>query len=134
VYPWYGSSTINSFNAVLGQTLNNYLTANGYTLNDCLLNTLTTNWFVEIKINDSTVIQYPFFDGIGYTNISLSSPQPNDWDSALLIALNDLTIYGYDYYLTTTDTVVIYNSICSTSAFGDNFKLNVGINFNILCN
>ena len=134
VYPWYGSSTINSFNAVLGQALNNYLTANGYTLNDCLLNTLTTNWFVEIKINDSTVIQYPFFDGIGYTNISLSSPQPNDWDSALLIALNDLTIYGYDYYLTTTDTVVIYNSICSTSAFGDNFKLNVGINFNILCN
>jgi hypothetical protein len=134
VYPWYGSSTINSFNAVLGQALNNYLTANGYTLNDCLLNTLTTNWFVEIKINDSTVIQYPFFDGIGYTNISLSSPQPNDWDSALLIALNDLTIYGYDYYLTTTDTIVIYNSICSTSAFGDNFKLNVGINFNILCN
>ena len=132
-YPWYESSTINSFSAVLGQTLNNYLTDNGYTLNDCLLNTLTTEWFVELKIDDTTVVQYPFFSGVGYSDLNLSSPQNSDWDLALSIALNDLKIYGYDYYLTSTDTVVIYNAICSTSDEGVNFKLNVGINFNILC-
>jgi hypothetical protein len=132
-YPWYESSTINSFSAVLGQTLNNYLTLNGYTLNDCLLNTLTTEWFVELKIDDTTVVQYPFFNGVGYSDLNLSSPQTSEWDSALLIALNDLKIYGYDYYLTSTNTVVIYNAICSTSDEGVNFKLNVGINFNILC-
>jgi hypothetical protein len=133
MYPWYESTTINSFNAVLGQTLNSYLTVNGYTLNDCLLNTLTTEWFVELKIDDTTVVQYPFFTGVGYTDLVLSSPQTSDWDSALSIALNDLKIYGYDYYLTSTDTVVVYNAICSTSDEGVNFKLNVGINFNILC-
>jgi hypothetical protein len=133
MYPWYESSNINSFSAVLGQALNNYLTANGYTLNDCLLNTLTTEWFVELKIDDTTVVQYPFFSGVGYSDLNLSSPQNSDWDLALSIALNDLKIYGYDYYLTSTDTVVIYNAICSTSDEGVNFKLNVGINFNILC-
>jgi len=132
-YPWYESNTITSFNGVLGEVLNNYLTENGYVLNDCQLNTLNTEWFVELKIDDITIIQNSFFNGVGYLDPTLSSPSTNDWDLALLEALNDLKNYGYDYYLSTDDTVVIYNMICSLSDVGLNFKLNVGINFNIVC-
>lgn len=133
IYPWYNSTTIVDFNGVLGVVLNNYLVDNGYILNDCQLNTLNTEWFVEIKINDDTIIQLPFFNGVGYLDPVLSSPSTNQWDDALFEALNDLKNYGYDYYLTTDNTIVIYNMICSISDAGLNFKLNVGINFNIVC-
>jgi hypothetical protein len=132
-YPWTNSNTIVNFNGVLGYTINNYLTNNGYQLNDCQLNSLNTEWFIEIKINNNVLIQYSFFNGVGYIDKLLSSPSTNDWDNALIVALNDLKNYGYDYYFTNNDTVVIYNLICSVSDVGLNFTLNVGINFNITC-
>lgn len=132
-YPWYNSGTIINFNGVLGYVLNNYLVDNGYQLNDCQLNTLNTEWFVDIKINNNDIVSYSFFNGVGYIDSSLSSPSISDWDNALIDALNDLKNYGYDYYFTNNDTVVIYNLICSVSDVGLNFNLNVGINFNITC-
>jgi len=133
-YPWTNSNTIINFNGVLGFVLNNYLTENGYELNDCQLNSLNTEWFVDIRINNTLLIHYPFFNGVGYIEPSLSSPSITDWDNALVFALNDLKNYGYDYYFTNNDTLVIYNLICSVSDVGLNFNLNVGINFNIICN
>ena len=137
-YPWDGM--IQTFEALLGRVLTNYLSDNGYQLNDCVLNTLTTNWFVELYIDDVLVVDTPFFDGIGYLTPSLSSPSTGDWDTALTQSLNDLKTFGYDYYYfeEPTDLVVskvaVYNPICSISEEGVNFKINVGININILCN
>jgi hypothetical protein len=85
-------------------------------------------------IDDVTVVSYSFFDGIGYSSPIYSVPTVAEWNSALLIALESLKDYGYNYYLTTTDTVILSNQVCSVSELGINFKLNVGINFNILCN
>jgi hypothetical protein len=132
-YPWFNNPNLTNFNGVLGSVLNNYLNNNGYQLNDCQLNTLNTEWFVDIKINNTDIIRTSFFNGVGYLDLSLSSPSTTDWDNALVVALNDLKNYGYDYYFTNNDTVVIYNLICSSSSVGLNFNLNVGINFNITC-
>ena len=137
-YPWDGK--IQTFDALLGRVLTNYLSDNGYQLNDCVLNTLTTNWFVELYIDDVLVVDTPFFDGIGYLTPSLSSPSTGDWDTALTQSLNDLKTFGYDYYYfeeptdLVTSKVAVYNPICSISEEGVNFKINVGININILCN
>jgi hypothetical protein len=133
-YPWYNSGTIVNFNGLLGYVINNYLTSNGQSLNDCQLNTLKTEWFVNIVIDNITVVNLPFFSGVGYVDSILGSPTISNWDNALVVALNDLKNYGYDYYFTNNETVVIYNTVCSTSDVGLNFKLNVGINFNITCN
>jgi hypothetical protein len=132
-YPWGTNPTLTSFNSVLGLLMQNYLTQSGYVIGDCDLNTVTSEWFVELIVDGNVLVKYPFFTGVGYVNPTLSAPSVSQWDSALLIALNDLKNYGYDYYLTTEGTVVIYNSICSVSDDGLNFKLNVGINFNIMC-
>lgn len=137
-YPWDGR--IQTFDALLGNVLTNYLSDNGYQLNDCVLNTLTTNWFVELYVDDVLVVDTPFFDGIGYLTPSLSSPSTGDWDTALTQSLNDLKTFGYDYYYfeeptdLVTSKVAVYNPICSISEEGVNFKINVGININILCN
>ena len=103
-------------------------------LNDCDFNGMTSEWFVDLQIDNITVVKYPFFNGIGYSSPIYSVPTGTTYNDGLLTALESLKDYGYDYYLTTTDTVVLSNQVCSVSEQGVNFRLNIGINFNILCN
>jgi len=134
IYPWTNHPTITTFNGVLGQLMTNYLDENGYILNDCDFNGMTSEWFVDLQIDDITVVKYSFFNGVGYSSPIYSVPTGTTYNDGLLIALESLKDYGYDYYLTTTDTVVLSNQVCTVSEQGINFKLNIGINFNILCN
>ena len=134
IYPWTNHPTITNFNGVLGQLMTNYLDENGYILNDCDFNGMTSEWFVDLQIDNITVVKYPFFNGIGYSSPIYSVPTGTTYNDGLLTALESLKDYGYDYYLTTTDTVVLSNQVCSVSEQGVNFRLNIGINFNILCN
>lgn len=135
VYPWSTNPQVQQYSGVLSFLLNQYLVANGYVLNDCNLNSLSTEWFIDIRVNDVMVIQTPFFTGVGLINPNVSYPTTdNAWDFALQTSLDGLKVYGFDYYLTETDTVVIYNNICSENNEGINIKINVGINFNISCN
>lgn len=137
-YPW--NQRINNFSGVLSDVLNNYLTNNGYELNNCILNTLTTTWFVELYIDGDLIINNEFFNGLGYQNPSISSPTINQWDEALNNSLTDLEDFGYSYYYFTDpndfvpEKVGVFNPICSISEEGVEFKINVGININILCN
>ena len=133
IYPWVSNPLIQSLNGVLGKTLEVYLSNNGYTLNDCDFNGMTTQWFVDLRVDNVVVVSYPFFNGVGYSNPSYSSPTVEMWDTALESALESLKDYGFDYYLTEDDTVIVYNQVCSVSEQGINFKLNIGINFEILC-
>jgi hypothetical protein len=132
-YPWIVSTTIQDFTGVLGVLLNNYLTSNGYILNDCVVNSLNTEWFVDLRLNDVPVVTESFFNGIGYNTPGLSNPTTTDWDNALVTALDSLSSLGYDYYLTNEDTIIIYGTVCGLDLNDLNFKLNIGINFNILC-
>jgi hypothetical protein len=134
-YPWDTNPQVQQFSGVLAFLLNQYLIDNGYVLNDCLVNSLNSQWYVDIRVNNIMIIQIPFFTGVGLTIPNLSYPSTNTaWDIALTDALDELKVYGYDYYFTGNDTVVIYNNICSENDNGINLKINVGINFNILCN
>ena len=133
IYPWTNHPTIQNFGGVLGLLLTNYLTDNGYTLNDCDFNGMTTEWFIDLQIDDVTVVKYSFFNGIGYSSPIYSVPTGTTYNDGLLIALESLKNEGYDYYLTESETVILYNQVCSESDTGINFKLNIGINFKILC-
>ena len=88
----------------------------------------------------SNFVETPFFNGLGYLTPQLSSPSNLVWDNALTQSLNDLKNLGYDYYYfedpssLVSSKVGVYNPICSVSETGTNFKINVGININILCN
>jgi hypothetical protein len=130
-YPWLNSDA-GTLSNVLSSVLNSYLTNNGYSLFNCFLNGLTTEWYIQIKIDGVPIYQETFFNGVGY-NIFNSVPTNNEWLNGLTNALDSLTIYGYDYYYTSDDTYVVYNSICTESSEGINFELNLGINFNIYC-
>ena len=133
IYPWDINPQVQSFSGILGVVVNNYLKSNDKTTNDCDLNGLNTEWFVDLRVNDVILVKNTFFNGVGFAVPSLSSPSNSLWFSALVDSLDELTNYGYDYYLTDSGTVVVYNSICSSSSQDFNFKLNVGINLNLCC-
>jgi len=101
-------------------------------LNSCQLSTLTSEWFVILLVDNVPFVTYPAYQGVGYTG-PLSSPSTSEWDFALNIALSNLDSYGYGYYFGTNDDVIIYDMSCSTDKVGVNIKIDVGINFNILC-
>jgi hypothetical protein len=126
--------TVTTFSAVLGKVVTNYMTSIGKTPTDCGLNSLRTEWFVDLRINDSILVKNTFFNGLGYNVESFSSPNNTQWYNAIVIALDDLVEKGYDYYLDANGTVTVYNSICSETSQGMTFKINVGINLNLCCN
>ena len=123
-----------SFSDVLSNVLNNYLGDMGYSLSNCLYNNLKSVWYVEVSLDGVDIIKHPFFEGSGYTTTpNISTPSQSQWDAALVDSLNGLINYGYDYYLSTDGNVVVYRSVCTENSTGINFKLDTGINFEILC-
>ena len=138
LYPSVDTSTFRSFYAqnfgvVLGTLLNTYLSDNSIDINNCVLDSVVSNWFVDIRIDNVVVYQQSFFTGYGYTDPNLSVPTDETWLNAVVTGLDTLINFGYDYYLTDDDKVVVFNQICSVSEVGVNFKLNMGINFQIYC-
>lgn len=129
IYPW--NVRITDFNGVLGEVLSNYLSLNNLSLTDCELNTLVSNWVIEILIDNEIQYYQEFYIGYGYSTIN-SYPSPPQWLSILIGGLDSLENLGYSYYLT-NDEVVIYNSNCSFNGPSSNIKINVGISFEIIC-
>lgn len=140
--PMYPFST--TFNGVLGTVINQYLSGNtDYVFGDCEETTISSQWFVEVYIDNTLKISLPFFNGVGYDNPTpcietttfsgASAPCNSVWEKAVLIALDGLETFGYDYYITTEGNIGIYNIVCDIDRSEINFRLSVGINFNIFC-
>jgi len=139
IYPWGSSPNVNSFGIVLGNVLTTYLNDNGYDLNnDCLVNSLTSEWYVDVRLNGIQIVDYKFFDGNGYAVSGTSFPTQVNWLNALYDSLPQMIDEGLSYYIDeTTNIVTIYNNTCNTCELfsnQSNLELNVGINFQIICN
>ena len=134
IYPWTSDPQIGTTTGVLGKVLNNYLTNNGYELNDCLLNTLSSNWYLQLKVSGVTLVETYFFTGTTFSIPPFNAPTQVQYYNALITSLNSLKDLGYDYYLTDSETVVVYNHSCATDENNFTFNIDIGINFQIYCN
>jgi len=133
LYPWEQNPLIQDFASLLGNLLNQYLNSLGLQQTNCLLNSMESEWYVDIRIEGVTTVLYPFFNGFGYNNSGISYPTNSQWANAVTQAMESLENSGYGYYLTTENTVLIYNNICSLNIEGLTLELNVGVNFQIYC-
>jgi hypothetical protein len=144
-----------NFNNVLASVINNWLNpASGVVLAaSCNVNTTNSEWFVDININGSNIIQYPFFNGTGYNSISCgtepvtqtsnsSSPCVSLWETALDDSLAQLISLGYDYAYEYSDgqnmgdpptKVRIWNINCSSKPIIDKIQIRVGVQFTMSC-
>ena len=129
IYPWFnGDVTVSNFSSILGNRINSMLGQSGLTLNQCYQNSVLTDWYVDLKINNEQIIQELFYTGYGMSDVPTSS----QWKNALLNYLPQLYNYGYTFNLP-SNTLTITNLSCLTQNIVDTVSLNVGINININC-
>jgi hypothetical protein len=112
----------------LYNVLYNYLNTQGLQLSDCQANTLHSEWYVDVKIDGTQVIQTKFFDGYGTSQV----PTNNQWKAALILNLSQLVDDGYYFYVN-GNTVTVYNLTCQTNTGTKSLQINVGINIDITC-
>ena len=129
LYPWNSNPNITSFAVVLTQTLQDFFISQNVDPNSCQLNTTTSTWYVDIRINGVVISYYEFFNGIG----TGSFPTPQQWVTAVKDSFINLLTLGYSYNIDEdTEELIVFNNNCIPNF--DNFELNVGINFEIFCN
>jgi len=129
VYPWIGQTNgVTSFSQILYSVLNSYLSSNGLQIGDCNTNSLYSQWFVEVKIDNVILIQNQFFTGYGIGQV----PTNIQWKSALVFYLSQLISFGY-YFSLNGNTVTVYKLGCAEDTIPSTLQINVGINIDIDC-
>jgi len=129
IYPWLnGDITVSNFNSILSNRINNMLSSSGLTLNQCNQNSVQTEWYVDLRINNQILIQESFYNGYGYNDV----PTDSQWRNALIDYLPTLYDYGYTYFLN-GNKLTITNLGCVSQNLQETLVLNVGINININC-
>ena len=110
----------------------NFLNENNLDFNQCIDTSINSTWYVDVRVNGQQLVQYPFYNGVGYTFAGLSYPTTNQWLDGLDSALTSLSNFGYGYYFE-NQSVIIYNNVCSIQTAGLVLTIGVGIDFNITC-
>jgi len=129
IYPWLnGDIDVSNFSSILVNRINNMLAQSGITLNQCNQNSVATEWFVDLRIGGEILIQEPFYNGYGMTDVPLDS----QWRNALITYLPEIYNYGYTYFLN-GNTLTITNLSCLPQNMEKTVVLNVGINIDINC-
>jgi hypothetical protein len=130
IYPWLnGDINVSNLSSILNNRVNDYLTSQGLTVNDCIMNSLKATWFVDLRLNNDVLIQEQFYVGYGLSDV----PTNTDWKNALVNSLPQLTQYSLGYYLN-GNMLTITNLTMTPMNLGELLTLNVGINIEISCN
>ena len=127
--PWSGtSSTIDSFSDALYTALNGVVALQGYQLQSCDLNSITSVWYIDLRLDDTILVQQPFFTGYGINGI----PTEQQWIDGLDTYLSTIYQYGLNYNVN-SERIIISNSGCMQLFNNKTLTLNVGINVTISC-
>jgi hypothetical protein len=130
IYPWLnGDVNVSNFSSILNNRVNVFLTSQGLTINDCIMDSLKSTWYVDLRLDGNVLIQEQFYVGYGTTDV----PTNSDWKTALVGGLPELTQYSLGYYL--NGNILTINNLTMTAMnLGELLTLNVGINLEISCN
>jgi len=130
IYPWLnGDVTVSNFSSILYNRVNNLLTSSGLTLNQCNQNSVATDWYVDLRIDNEIIIQQQFYTGYGINDV----PTNIQWRTALINYLPNLYEYGFTYFLN-GNMLTITSLTCDPRYINETLCLNVGINIDINCN
>jgi len=114
------TTLINSINSAVG--------GEGYTVSDCVLNTLTSLWYVDIRLSGTLLRKDLFYTGYGGGDY----PSSNEWLTAVENSLSNLYQNGLGYEINDT-TITISNIGCNNDFTNESIQINAGVNININC-
>jgi hypothetical protein len=130
IFPWLNNPIgVSSMNGVLLQTLNSYLTSIGQTLATCAgANNLISQWYVDIRLGNTILVQELFFTGNGINGV----PTNSQWKTALVQFLPRLVFSNLGYFVN-GNQLTVFNLGTQSLFLNQNFSLNIGINLNFTC-
>jgi hypothetical protein len=131
IYPWLESSsstTAESFQSILYNQVTALVSTSGYTTSECNLNSIVSNWYVDLRLDSDILVQEQFFTGYGING----APTNAQWETALNEKLQYLYQDGLDYSIN-GDIITISNSGCMDEFSNKTLYLNIGINISINC-
>ena len=72
-----------------------------------MVNTLTSEWYVDVRLNGNQIIDYKFFDGYGYSVSGTSFPTQVNWLNALYDSLPQMINEGLTFNIDETDPEIL---------------------------
>jgi len=129
IYPWLnGDTSVSNFQSILTNRINSFLASSGLTLNDCIQDSVSTTWFVDLKVGTTQIILEPFYVGYGINDV----PTNIMWRNTLINYLPNLNNFNFGYSL--NGNLLTINGLTMTPRnINDIVNLNVGISLNINC-
>ena len=121
--------SISSMSSILNNSLVNCTNKSGYTINNCTLSTMVSEWYVDLRLDNDILVQRKFYTGYGSQDI----PTQQDWYDALDTYLEGLYNEGLNYSLNNGE-LIISNSGCMENFTNKTLKVNIGVNISINCN
>lgn len=129
IYPWLnGDIDVSNFDSILSNRVYNMLNQSGLTLNDCIQNSVESNWYVDLRIGGDIIIQELYYTGYGLNDV----PSNRNWRNALIQYLPQLYDFGFNYFLN-GNVLTITSLTCTERNVQETLSLNSGINISINC-
>lgn len=113
---------------ILINSINDTVEQEGYNISDCVTNTLTSLWYVDVKLDGVQLRQDLFYTGYG----SGDYPNRTEWLDAVADSMDNLYQEGLDYSINGS-TITISNIGCNNDFTNKSLQINVGVNININC-
>jgi hypothetical protein len=112
----------------LTNSISNAILSEGYIISDCVLNTLQSLWYVDIRLSGSLLRKDLFYTGYGGGDY----PSSQEWLDAVESSLNNLYENGLNYSINGTN-ITVSNIGCNNDFTGESLQINAGVNININC-
>ena len=120
---------IQSMSTILTNSINNCVEREGYSITDCVLATLVSDWYVDVRLDNTVLVQEKFYTGYGNQDY----PTNSEWINALNEKLEYLYQDGLNYYIDENNVLTISNTSCYAEFTDKTLTVNVGVNVQINC-
>lgn len=120
---------VDSLPTILTNSINSCVSKSGYTTTQCVLSTLVSEWYVDVRLDSNVLVQEKFYTGYGNNDY----PTNLQWISALNQKLEYLYQEGLNYYIDENNVLTVSNTTCYDEFTDKTLTVNVGVNIEINC-
>jgi hypothetical protein len=94
-----------------------------------VLSTLVSEWYVDVRLDNTVLVQEKFYTGYGNQDY----PNESDWIFALNTHLEYLYQEGLNYFIDENNVLTVSNTTCYDEFTDKTLTVNVGVNIQINC-
>lgn len=117
---------------ILSESINQTISSDGFAIGDCDLDSVYSNWYIDIRLDSDVLIQELFYEGFGGSDY----PTNDFWLTKIEENLSQLNNYGLTYLLADNNgntQLKVYNLDCLPNFADKTLYVNVGVSINIDC-